>query len=118
MRRMILAALLTLSCLPALAAPAVEPFVGRWALDLPGNSAGWLEVKPEDGWLDGSVLWGGGSVLPLDSVYLNGVKILDNAPSPDAPAARSGPTSSVPVPSASRATTPASSTATSSCAPS
>ena len=70
MKRLILAAVLALACLPALADGGAEPFVGRWALDLPGNAAGWLEVKQQDGWLDGSVLWGGGSVLPLDSVYL------------------------------------------------
>jgi len=70
MKRLILAAVLALACLPALAQDGAEPFVGRWALDLPGNAAGWLEVKQQDGWLDGSVLWGGGSVLPLDSVYL------------------------------------------------
>lgn len=54
------------------AAPAggPEPFLGRWALSLPGGSAGWLEVKKEGGWLDGSVLWGGGSVLPVSSVVV------------------------------------------------
>jgi hypothetical protein len=49
------------------AAPG-NPFVGRWALTIPGGAAGWLEVKKENGWFDGSVLWGGGSVLPVSSV--------------------------------------------------
>ncbi|MSU49772.1 MAG: DUF1080 domain-containing protein [Opitutus sp.] len=50
------------------AAPAgTDAFVGRWALTLP-SAAGWLEVKKENGWLDGSLLWGGGSVLPVSSV--------------------------------------------------
>ena len=55
------------------AAPAAtDPFFGRWALSLPGGGAGWLEVKKENGWIDGSVLWGGGSVLPVSSVAIAG----------------------------------------------
>lgn len=45
-------------------------FVGRWALTIPNGAAGWLEVKQEKGWLDGSILWGGGSVLPVASVTI------------------------------------------------
>jgi len=52
------------------AAPATDAFYGRWALTIPGGAAGWLEVKKESGWLDGSILWGGGSVLPLASVTI------------------------------------------------
>ncbi len=52
------------------AAPAGDGLVGRWALTLPGGSAGWLEVKKENGWIDGSVLWGGGSVLPVSSLAM------------------------------------------------
>jgi len=46
-----------------------DPFVGRWALTIPGGGAGWLGVTQENGYLDASVLWGGGSVLPVDSVF-------------------------------------------------
>ncbi len=53
------------------AAPAVDPFLGRWALTLPNGAAGWLEVRQEKGWLDGSILWGGGSVLPLSGVTVS-----------------------------------------------
>lgn len=53
----------------------VKPFLGRWALDLP-MGAGWIEVKQEDGYLDGSYLWIGGSVLPADFVYLDGNKLI------------------------------------------
>ncbi|MCX5758077.1 MAG: DUF1080 domain-containing protein, partial [Candidatus Hydrogenedentes bacterium] len=35
-------------------------------------TAGWLGFTNENGYLDGSVLWYGGSVVPLDSVYLDG----------------------------------------------
>lgn len=49
-----------------------NPFLGRWALVLPGNGPGWLEIAGPNGYLDGSLLWYGGSVNPLDSVYLDG----------------------------------------------
>jgi len=49
-----------------------NPFIGRWALDLPNNGAGWLEVIQREGYLDGSILWYGGSVVPVDSVYVDG----------------------------------------------
>ena len=43
---------------------AENPYLGRWALTLQGDRAGWLGVEEEDGGLASSVLWGGGSVLP------------------------------------------------------
>lgn len=49
---------------------AGDAFLGRWALTLPNGSAGWLEVKKEDGWFDGSILWGGGSVLPVANLVI------------------------------------------------
>ncbi len=48
---------------------ANDAFLGRWALTLPGGGAGWLEIKKENGWYDGSILWGGGSVVPVSSVF-------------------------------------------------
>lgn len=59
-----------LMSLPLFAAPA--DFIGRWALDVAGGGAGWLEVTQETGYVDGSLLWIGGSVLPLDSIYFDG----------------------------------------------
>lgn len=55
---------------PALAQPAQEltPYLGRWALTIPGGGAGWLEVTTAQGYPDASVLWGGGSVEPVASV--------------------------------------------------
>ncbi|MBN2029951.1 DUF1080 domain-containing protein [bacterium] len=47
-----------------------EPFLDRWALYLPGG-AGWIEVRQEENYLDGDLLWYGGSVLPVSSVVLN-----------------------------------------------
>jgi len=60
-----LASLIALSSTSLLANDA---FLGRWALTLPNGGAGWLEVRKENGWYDGSILWGGGSVLPVASV--------------------------------------------------
>jgi hypothetical protein len=51
---------------------AENPFVGRWALTIPGGGAGWLGIEQKDGHLEGSVLWGGGSVLPVASVSVAG----------------------------------------------
>jgi len=61
-------------CGAAVAEESVTPFVGNWALDLPGG-AGWLGVTQENGYLDGGLLWYGGSVNPLDSVYMDGGKL-------------------------------------------
>ena len=61
-----------LACAAAPAQDAAKPFMGRWALTIPGGGAGWFQFTQERGYLDGSVLWGGGSVVPLSSVYLDG----------------------------------------------
>lgn len=53
------------------ASAGVDEFVGRWALDLPGG-AGWLEIHEANGYLDGSILWYGGSVVPVDYVHMEG----------------------------------------------
>lgn len=47
-----------------------EKYFGRWALTLEGGRAGWLEITPQKGWYDGSLLWVGGSVEPLESVAI------------------------------------------------
>ncbi len=51
---------------------ADNPFIGRWALTIPGGGAGWLGVESKDGALSSSVLWGGGSVLPTASTKVEG----------------------------------------------
>ncbi len=50
---------------------SAKPFLGRWALSLPGG-AGWLGVKQMDTYLEASLLWFGGSVEPVSSVYMDG----------------------------------------------
>ncbi len=49
-----------------------NPFLGYWALVLPNNGPGWLGVTEQNGYLDASLLWYGGSVTPLNSVYIDG----------------------------------------------
>lgn len=51
---------------------ANNPFVGRWALTIPGGGAGWLGINEENGKLTGSILWSGGSVVPVSSVKVEG----------------------------------------------
>jgi len=55
---------------------ADNPFVGRWALTIPGGGAGWLGVEEKGGMLSGSVLWGGGSVVPVASTKVVGDKLI------------------------------------------
>ena len=61
-------ALFTLS---ANAQDNVASFEGRWTLHLPGG-AGWLEVTHDQGVVDASLLWYGGSVLPVASANITG----------------------------------------------
>jgi len=51
---------------------AENPFLGRWALTIPGGGAGWLGVTEEGGQLKGNILWGGGSVLPVTTAKVEG----------------------------------------------
>jgi hypothetical protein len=48
----------------------ISEFVGQWTIDIQGGSVGWLEVRQEDKYLDGDILWGGGSVLPVSNMFL------------------------------------------------
>lgn len=54
---------------------SIESFYGRWSLYLPGG-AGWLGVNQEKGYTDASLLWYGGSVEPVDNIYLDGDKLV------------------------------------------
>ncbi|CAM9964127.1 unnamed protein product [Chrysoparadoxa australica] len=48
----------------------VNDFIGHWSLDIEGdNAVGWLGVTNDD-FLDASLLWRGGSVVPVANVYL------------------------------------------------
>jgi len=62
------ATLISLLACVSVCASEADPYIGRWALTIPGGRAGWLGVTQERGYLDASVLWGGGSVVPVDWV--------------------------------------------------
>jgi hypothetical protein len=62
---------LWITCISAAAAQTANPYIGRWALTIPGGGAGWLGVEQRDGRLEASILWGGGSVVPVDDVYMD-----------------------------------------------
>ena len=49
-----------------------KDFYGMWSLDIEGGSVGWLGVNENKGFLDAELLWQGGSVLPVASVYFSG----------------------------------------------
>jgi hypothetical protein len=68
-----LSCIITAAALAATSAFAADnPFIGRWALTIPGGGAGWLGVTDEGGQLKSSILWGGGSVLPTTSTKVEG----------------------------------------------
>jgi hypothetical protein len=60
----------------ARAADEAAPFIGYWALTIPGGGAGWLGVEEKAGALKGSILWGGGSVVPVNAVKVEGDKLI------------------------------------------
>ena len=59
-------------CLSVPAAESANPFIGRWALTIPGGGAGWLGVERMGGELKASILWGGGSVVPVTRAKMDG----------------------------------------------
>ncbi len=68
----LIAAVSTLGCAMASAQDSDAPYLGNWALTIPGGGAGWFGFTQEKGYIDGRVLWGGGSVVPLANVYVDG----------------------------------------------
>ena len=46
-----------------------KEFFGMWTIDIEDGSVGWLSVNDDKGYLDAELLWQGGSVLPVSSVY-------------------------------------------------
>jgi len=55
---------------------AANPFVGEWQFSIPGGAAGWLGVKEVSGQPEASMLWGFGSVTPLDGAKYDGDKLV------------------------------------------
>src|SRR5512146_1011779 len=54
----------------------ISQFLGQWTIDIKDRGVGWLEVRQEDKYLDGDLLWIGGSVLPVSNVFLAKDQIL------------------------------------------
>jgi hypothetical protein len=59
-----------------IALAADNPFLGGWELTIPGGGAGWLGVEEANGQFKASLLWGGGSVLPLSSAKMEGDRLV------------------------------------------
>ena len=55
---------------------AESPFFGYWSLHLPGDRTGWLSVSASDGGIKAEMLWGGGSVFPLNSAKIEDGKLI------------------------------------------
>jgi len=49
----------------------ISDFFGQWTIDIQDGKVGWLEVRQEPGYVDADLLWIGGSVLPVASVYMD-----------------------------------------------
>ena len=48
---------------------AKKEFYGMWTLEIEDGSVGWLGVNDSKGFLDADLLWQGGSVMPVSSVF-------------------------------------------------
>ena len=66
---LILIAIFVMFALNLKAQNSVKDFYGMWTLDIEGGSVGWLNVNDDKGFLDAELLWQGGSVVPVASVY-------------------------------------------------
>ncbi|MBN2271263.1 MAG: DUF1080 domain-containing protein [Sedimentisphaerales bacterium] len=77
MKKIILCAVVVLtSAVPGLHAYSEDPYIGHWALTLPNGGPGWLGVTQEKGGLEASILWGGGSVKPVNSIKVQGDRLV------------------------------------------
>ena len=73
MKKIILCTIVVLTSAAAgLPAYGENPYIGYWALTLPNGGPGWLGVTQEKGDLNASILWGGGSVKPVNSIKVEG----------------------------------------------
>lgn len=63
---------LNIACISAQAADKPNPFIGRWALTIPGGDAGWLGVEQDGSGYKSRILWGGGSVVPVTETEIEG----------------------------------------------
>ncbi|HUV63030.1 MAG TPA: DUF1080 domain-containing protein [Sedimentisphaerales bacterium] len=75
-RSVLLAVVMLTSATVGLCASADNTYIGYWALTLPNGGPGWLGVTQEQGDLDGAILWGGGSVKPVNSIKVEGDRLV------------------------------------------
>ena len=54
----------------------ISEYFGQWTIDIEGGSVGWIEVRQDDDFINGDILWGGGSVLPVSNIFLAGDRTL------------------------------------------
>ena len=55
---------------------AANPFLGEWALTLPGGGAGWLGVQETNAQLEAGMMWVAGSVEPVASAKVEDGKLI------------------------------------------
>ena len=54
----------------------IADFVGQWTIDVNGGGVSWLEVRQENGYIDGDLLWIGGSVTPVSNLFVTGKNLI------------------------------------------
>ncbi|MHC4084625.1 MAG: 3-keto-disaccharide hydrolase [Planctomycetota bacterium] len=67
---------LLVSAVTTHSAQAGNPYIGNWALNLPNGGPGWLRITQQKGNLEGAILWGGGSVKPVNSINIQGNRLV------------------------------------------
>ena len=78
MRRLLIATSICMLLAAGFAGAAEDatPFLGYWAFTPPGGGAGWLGITSDKRErLDGQILWKGGSVVPVGSIYMEDGKL-------------------------------------------
>ena len=63
---------LSITAVSVYAADKPNPFIGRWALTIPGGGAGWLGVEQDGSGHKSKILWSGGSVVPVTETEIDG----------------------------------------------
>lgn len=54
----------------------VSTYLGQWSFDFGDGKVGWLQVRQEEGYLDGDIMWAAGSVnYGLPYIYVAGDKL-------------------------------------------
>lgn len=47
-----------------------KPFIGTWSFDIDNGNVGWLHLHKDEGFLDGALMWEGGSATPIGYAYM------------------------------------------------